>query len=104
MLEPLGERVQLRPLEQRKYFISRGANWEALMGTKGNNQHQGDAADALVRPSSHFSLMRLILVCLHPKAGMASSTLEKPLRGWGEGTGFPGPPRALYTGYGSMPT
>jgi hypothetical protein len=29
--------------EQRKYFISRVlANWK-LMGTKGNNQHQGDA-------------------------------------------------------------
>jgi hypothetical protein len=43
--EPLGERVAaLTAAEQRKYFISRVlANWEALMGTKGNNQHQGDA-------------------------------------------------------------
>jgi hypothetical protein len=44
MLEPLGERVAALTAEQRKYFISRVlANWEALMGTKGNNQHQGDA-------------------------------------------------------------
>jgi hypothetical protein len=42
MLEPLGERVAALTAEQRKYFISRVlANWEALMGTKGNNQHQG---------------------------------------------------------------
>jgi hypothetical protein len=44
MLEPLGERVAALTAEQRKYFISRVlANWEALMGTRGNNQHQGDA-------------------------------------------------------------
>jgi hypothetical protein len=37
MLEPLGERVAALTAEQRKYFISRVlANWEALMGTKGN--------------------------------------------------------------------
>jgi hypothetical protein len=40
----LGERVAALTAEQRKYFISRVlANWEALMGTKRNNQHQGDA-------------------------------------------------------------
>jgi hypothetical protein len=44
MLEPLGERVAALTAEQRKYFTSRVlANWEALMGTRGNNQHQGDA-------------------------------------------------------------
>jgi hypothetical protein len=44
MLEPLGERVAALTAEQRKYFISPVlANWKALMGTKGNNQHQGDA-------------------------------------------------------------
>jgi hypothetical protein len=58
MLEPLGERVAALTAEQRKYFISRVlANWEALMGTKGNNQHQGDARKQCPSASCsrHFS-------------------------------------------------
>jgi hypothetical protein len=43
MLEPLGERVQLDRWSNGN-ISSVEANWEALMGTKGNNQHQGDAA------------------------------------------------------------
>jgi hypothetical protein len=42
MLEPTRRTVAALTAEQRKYFISRVlANWEALMGTKGNNQHPG---------------------------------------------------------------
>jgi hypothetical protein len=56
MLEPLGERVAALTAEQRKYFISRGTNWEALMKTKGNNQHQGDAQECpSASRSRHFS-------------------------------------------------
>jgi hypothetical protein len=45
MLEPLGERVAALTAEQSGNISSVRvlANWEALMGTKGNNQHQGDA-------------------------------------------------------------
>jgi hypothetical protein len=58
MLKPLGERVAALTAEQRKYFISRVlANWEALMGTKGNNQHQGDVRKKCPSASCsrHFS-------------------------------------------------
>jgi hypothetical protein len=73
MLEPLGERVAALTAEQRKYFISRVlANWEALMGTKGKQSAPGRCvSSALVRPAAAIFVMRLILVCLHPKAGMA---------------------------------
>jgi hypothetical protein len=55
------------------------------MGTKGNNQHQGDAGGALVRPAAAIFVIRPILVCLHPKAGMAFLTPEKPPFGAGGG-------------------
>jgi hypothetical protein len=42
----------------------------------------------LVRPAAAIFQMRPILVCLHPKAGMAFSTPEKPPRGWGGGKVF----------------
>jgi hypothetical protein len=60
-----------------------------------------------VRPAAAIFVMRPILVCLHPKAGMAFLNPGKAPSGLGEGVRFPytgGPPRALYTGYGSMPT
>jgi hypothetical protein len=41
-----------------------------------------------VRPAAAIFVMRLILVCLHPKAGMAFSTLEKPFGAGGGGKVF----------------
>jgi hypothetical protein len=41
-----------------------------------------------VRPAAAIFVMRPILVCLHPKAGMAFLNLEKPLRGLGRGKVF----------------
>jgi hypothetical protein len=38
-----------------------------------------------------FFVMRPILVCLHPKAGMAFPQPWKSLRGWGGGKVFPTP-------------
>jgi hypothetical protein len=97
MLEPLGERAALTA-EQRKYFISRVlANWEALMGTKGNNQHQGDArGPSVLQPPFFVRCARFWLAT--PKSGYGFQ-LEK-LRGWGgRGKVFltPGTPKsALY--------
>jgi hypothetical protein len=109
MLEPLGERVAALTAEQRKYFISRVlANWEALMGTKGNNQHQGDACSALARPAAAIFRDAPDFGLPTPKSGYGFPQPRKSSpSGLGEGVRFSlhrGPPRALYTGYGSMPT
>jgi hypothetical protein len=57
------------------------------MGTR-NNQHQGDVSSALVRPAAAiFFVMRPILVCLHPKAGMAFLARKSPF-GAGGGVRF----------------
>jgi hypothetical protein len=41
-----------------------------------------------VRPAAAIFQMRPILVCLHPKAGMAFLNPKSPLRGWGRGKVF----------------
>jgi hypothetical protein len=54
-----------------------------------------------------FFVMRLILVCLHPKAGMAFLNPGKAFFGAGGGVRFSpytGTPKSVNTGYGSMPT
>jgi hypothetical protein len=107
MLEPLGERVAALTAEQRKYFISRVlANWEALMEPRGtiSTRAMRKSAPEICVLQPPFFVMRPILVCLHPKAGMAFLNPRKsPFGAGGGGKVFlhRGPPRALYTGYGS---
>jgi hypothetical protein len=73
------------------------------MGTKGTISTRAVVSSALVCQPLIFVMA--ILVCLHPKAGMAFLN-ESPFGAGGGGKVFPTPgtPRALYTGYGSMPT
>jgi hypothetical protein len=79
------------------------------MGTKGTISTRAmrkQCPSASLQPPFFF-VMRPILVCHTQKRVWLSSTLEKPPSGLGEGVRFSlhrGPPRALYTGYGSMPT
>jgi hypothetical protein len=91
--------------EQRKYFISRVlANWEALMGTKGEHQHPGRCvSSALVRPAAAIFRDAPNFGLPTPKSGYG---FPQPWKSFGAGEGVrfsptPGTPRALYTGYGS---